>query len=318
MDLRQLSYLVAVSESGGIRAAARSLYVAQPTISNALRLLELELGAVLVLRTPQGTELTPAGEELVRHARDLLVGFTAAREAVRRVVEQTSEILRVGMVSGMVSAGELVSPIIAGFARGHPNVELELSDISFGDQVTPLLAEVVDVLLVRGPLERGPLAHSELTVVPLAEEPRALLVASDHELAAESAVSAGDVLDLPTLPLAAPDGWSGFWQLDDLRGGAATDERVAPVSSHAEVEMAVASRGVVISTPAAAMRFHPNPLVRAVPLTDAPLAVIGVAYRRRDSRPHVRQFVQAAVAAAELHLHLMPGAVAAERHEASP
>ena len=308
MDLRQLQYLVAVSETGAVRAAARRLYIAQPSVSAALRDLESELGVMLMRRTTRGVEMTPAGEELVSQAHELIAGFARAREAVQRIGLEDA-VMRIGLVTGIVSAGELLPPILAAFSDERPDLRLELTDVSFADQVTPLLDEVVDVTIVRGPLTCAPLANHDLTVVPIAEEPRVLLVGASHRLADAAYVPAEDVLDLPMLPLAAPDSWSAFWQLDDLRDGSLVNRRVRPVSTIADVQIAVAMSGVVISTPGSVVRLQPNPLVRAVPIKGAPRSVIGVAWRRRDTRRRVRQFVATAQRAAEEHLHLMPDAV---------
>lgn len=136
-----------------------------------------------------------------------------------------------------------------------------------------------------------------------------LLMAAAHELVDEPSLQAQDVLDLPILPLAAPDDWSSFWQLDELRGGSRTDHRVRPVGTIAEVQSAVALQGVVVSTPGSVVRLQANPLIRAVPLAGVPRSEIGVACRRDDRRPLVRQFVSTAQRAAAQHLHLMPGAV---------
>jgi DNA-binding transcriptional LysR family regulator len=310
VDLRQLSYLVAVADAGGFRAAAQQLQISQPTLSKALRMLEHELGVALLVRGARGTHPTPAGTELVAHARGLIDGFSAAREAVERVAGHGGDVLRVGMVSGILSAGELVPPIFAAFREDVPGCSLAIEEIAFADQTTSLLRGEVDVVLLRGPLASEPLVSGELEIVPIAEEPRVLLVGAGHEIADETAVRAQDVLGFPTLPLAAPGAWSAFWQLDDLRGGSLADPRVPAVATAAGVQVAIALHDVVVSTPGCAARLQPNPLIRAIPLHDAPHAVIAVAARHGDRRPRVRAFVEAAGRAAAEHLHLMPGAVA--------
>lgn len=309
MDLRQLTYLVAVADTGGLRPAARRLGVAQPSVSKALDALERELGVTVLERDRRGIQLTAAGAELVSRGRDLLAGVAGAREAVRRIAAQGDGELRVGLMAGVVSAGELLEPIFAAMREAHPTLSLLLDEVSFADQVAPLLDATVDAMIVRGPITRGPLAHRELTVVPIAEEPRVLLVPATHELAGEVRVRVEDVLALPTLPMASPDEWSGFWQLDDLRGGSLCDRRVSAVGTMSEAQIAVAMCGVVSSTPATAARLQPNPLVRTVALEGAPLSVIAVARRRRDARPLVREFVSIAQRAAEQHLALLPAAV---------
>jgi hypothetical protein len=189
----------------------------------------------------------------------------------------------------------------------RPDVALHLEELSFSDQVTPLLGDTLDVVIARGPIDRGPLTHHELLVTPIAHEPRLLLVAKDHEFAALDRVRVAEVLDAPTLPLASPDGWSDFWQLNDLRGGSNAALRVAPAATVPEVQLAVATQGVVVTTPGAVARLQPHPLVRTVPLEGAAPAVIAVATRRRDGRTLVRHFTAAAQAAAEQHIGVLPG-----------
>ena len=68
MDVRQLSYFVAVAEEGHFTRAAIRLSVAQPAVSHQIRRLEAELGEVLFHRDPRSARLTKAGEELLPHA----------------------------------------------------------------------------------------------------------------------------------------------------------------------------------------------------------------------------------------------------------
>jgi DNA-binding transcriptional LysR family regulator len=310
MNFRQLTYLVAVAEEGGIRAASRKLQIAQPSVSQAIRALEGDVGVALVVSTPAGTHLTPEGEELLGHARHLIDGVSAARVAVRRVADgRASSSLRIGLVSGVVSAGELLTPVIDAYREQRPDVEITFQEISFADQVTPLIDEEVDVMLVRGPIDRGPLADGRLLVTTIAEEPRALIVGAFHEIANAESIDIEDVLCYQTLPLAAAGEWSGFWQLDDLRGGALVDESVHPVRTVPEVQMAVAAHGVVVSTPATVGRLQPHPLTRTIALRGAPYAVIAVARRRDDVRSAVRDFVNGAIDAARRNIASMPDAV---------
>ena len=79
MDLRQLGYVVAVVDHGGFTRAAAAMHVAQPSLSQAIRSLEAELGVELFRRIPQGTRLTSAGESLLGPARQTLRNFAAAQ-----------------------------------------------------------------------------------------------------------------------------------------------------------------------------------------------------------------------------------------------
>ncbi|MBV8960517.1 MAG: LysR family transcriptional regulator, partial [Actinobacteria bacterium] len=65
MDLRQLSYFLAVVDEGTFTAAASRVAVAQPSLSQAVRALEAELGTELFHRVGRAVRLTSAGEALV-------------------------------------------------------------------------------------------------------------------------------------------------------------------------------------------------------------------------------------------------------------
>ena len=83
MDFRHLRYFVAIVEEGTFTRAARKLFVAQPALTKQIHDLEAEIGSPLLVRGARGVSLTPAGAELLGHARALLEGEARARACVR-------------------------------------------------------------------------------------------------------------------------------------------------------------------------------------------------------------------------------------------
>jgi DNA-binding transcriptional LysR family regulator len=302
MELRQLRYLVAIVDEGGIRKAARHLYLAQPSLSKTLRQLEGELGIELLRRGPAGTELTSAGMEFVTYAREILDRAETAQAAMRRRVEQRSTRLRVGLLSGTIAAGELTAPILQQFQTDHPDVEVELHDIGMDDQAMPLYSGEIDVAIVRGPL-----VDRELDVVPLAFDRTAVMVAATHELADEDEVTLDDILPFRMTPAVTPGYFLRFWHLDELRGGSHVDRSLPPARTVAEVQLAVATGRVIAATVSMITRALPNTLVRTVPLRDGPMSTIAVARQRADHRGVVRDFVESAVAGVAAGIGELPG-----------
>ena len=72
IKLSQLRALVAIADCGNFSEAALKLYVTQSTISHAIAILEEELGITLVQRGRHGARLSPVGDRITAHARDVL------------------------------------------------------------------------------------------------------------------------------------------------------------------------------------------------------------------------------------------------------
>ena len=72
MTLKQLRYVTVVADTGSITEAARQLYIAQPSLTSAIRELENEYGIVIFKRSKKGIEVTPEGEEFLGYARQVL------------------------------------------------------------------------------------------------------------------------------------------------------------------------------------------------------------------------------------------------------
>ncbi|MFK4760587.1 LysR family transcriptional regulator [Microbacterium sp. ZW T5_45] len=87
LDIDALRSLVAVAAFAGVGRAAAALHVSQPTVSGHLRRLEAELGVDLVERIGRGIALTPAGDELTRHAHRIVALHDDAVEAVSAQTE---------------------------------------------------------------------------------------------------------------------------------------------------------------------------------------------------------------------------------------
>ncbi|MDD3220298.1 MAG: LysR family transcriptional regulator [Lachnospiraceae bacterium] len=75
MTLAQLRYVITVADTKSMNEAARSLFISQPSLSSAVKELEHEIGLELFRRTNRGVVLTPAGEEFLGYARQVVEQF---------------------------------------------------------------------------------------------------------------------------------------------------------------------------------------------------------------------------------------------------
>lgn len=149
MDVRQLRYFLAVVDCGSVHAAAEELLIAQPSISQALRALERELGSELFHRTGRRLVLTSAGETLVEPAREVCHWLELARSSVEAV-----EGLHGGRLTMASMPSQSVSPLagmLRRFSQHHPSVQ-----VSVRSTVTP--PDVLHVLRI-GAAELGVVAN---------------------------------------------------------------------------------------------------------------------------------------------------------------
>lgn len=72
MTLQQLKYVIEVARSRSISKAAQNLFISQPSLSNALKELEKELGITIFYRTNKGILITPEGSEFLGYARQVV------------------------------------------------------------------------------------------------------------------------------------------------------------------------------------------------------------------------------------------------------
>ena len=80
MTLQQIIYVLTISEAGSMNKAAESLFISQPSLTNAVKDLEREVGISIFLRTSKGVTLTKEGEEFLMYARQLYQQYELIHE----------------------------------------------------------------------------------------------------------------------------------------------------------------------------------------------------------------------------------------------
>jgi DNA-binding transcriptional LysR family regulator len=124
MDLRRLEVFAKVAELGSFSRAAEALFLTQPTISEHIRGLEVELGLSLLDRLGRGATPTPAGRVLLDYARRMLKLAEEARQAIDRFQGRMSGTL---MLGGSTIPGEYVLPVLIGaFKTKYPDILISL------------------------------------------------------------------------------------------------------------------------------------------------------------------------------------------------
>jgi DNA-binding transcriptional LysR family regulator len=196
MDVRQLSYFVAVAEEQQFTRAALRVAVAQPAVSHQIRRLEAELAEALFHRDARVARLTAAGRELLPHARAAIAAVERGREAVASLRGLLRGTLRVGVVRA--PPDRRIFEAIGEFHRAHPAVDIILSEHHNEELLDALTSGESDAAIIGITGEPLP-AHVGTRVI--SSEPLVLAVRRDHPLARRANIAFDRLREHPFVTL---------------------------------------------------------------------------------------------------------------------
>ncbi|GII63905.1 transcriptional regulator [Sphaerisporangium krabiense] len=161
MNLQQLRYVVATAEHRTMTDAARSLYIAQPALSRAIRDLERELGMTLFARSGRGVVVTAQGRRVVKLAKEALEAVSEI-EALATSTHTGGGELRIASPPTLESG--LAGRLLPAYVAEHPGVRVQIVRSDGRDGVVHAIREQradlgltdlpVPADLVSHPLER--------------------------------------------------------------------------------------------------------------------------------------------------------------------
>lgn len=171
--MRALEVLVAVAETGQMRAGAKLLGLSQPAASQHISTLEKIYGVSLLDRTSRPTQLTRAGVVLHRQAAEILNSLSDLETEMRHIGPKPISVLRVGL---QASVATTLTPALVTFVRDKFNVEdMTLHAGQSGDHERLLRTKKADIALTSDPLydldgleRHSVLQESYLLVLPTA------------------------------------------------------------------------------------------------------------------------------------------------------
>lgn len=195
MELRHLRYFLAVATSKNFTRAAETLHVSQPSLSVQIRDLEEELGAKLFDRLGRTVLLTQAGTLFREHAERAIRELEHASQLVRELHGAQRGRLIVGTLASVNSY--LIPTFASQFTSRFPGIHLQVHSQPSADIVEGLLANRLDLGICLLPV-----AHRQLTTVPLFDE-RLVLVAPARYALPNSRLRMQDLAGLPLVLMPA-------------------------------------------------------------------------------------------------------------------
>lgn len=290
MDFRRghLQYFVAVAEEGSITRAAARLHVSQPALSQAISLLESDLGLKLLERHARGVRLTAHGAAFLPKARSAVSAWThafALGHALREGRENTIVFGFLGIPPGLDSPAPLQR-----FLHAHPDLDLRYRELPFPTSPTSAWLGDADVAVCHQPAE-----DEQLWMQLLRVEPRVVLAPQRHPLAQRQEVTVEELLEERFIGLhpAVDPSWAGFWSLDDHRGGPPREVTADTAANPQEAIAALSMREAITTVPAPVARLIASsfPDLAAVPVRGVDPARIVLVGRTDPRNPHVARLL---------------------------
>ncbi|HVJ54208.1 MAG TPA: LysR substrate-binding domain-containing protein [Aliidongia sp.] len=287
MELRHLRYFVAVAEELHFTRAAERLGIKQPPLSLQIRQLEQELGTPLFYRLTRGVELTEAGGVLLEEAYRILSQVEQAKIGVRSRARGDTGSIHLGF-AGATYFQPLVPGIVRAYRERYPLVSLSPEASNTPRLVAGLRNDEIDIAFVRPPVGEA----DGLTIEPLVEEPMVIVLPRSHARAGDGSVPLAVLADetLILFPRAIGPGlYDTVLAACRQAGFSPTVGQEAP-QIPSIVHLVAAGFGVSI-VPKSIAQIDAEGVCYLGIEGDGPSAPIGIAYRRNDRSPLVRNFV---------------------------
>ncbi|HWE89178.1 MAG TPA: LysR family transcriptional regulator [Pseudonocardiaceae bacterium] len=285
MELRRLHYFAVLARHLHFGRAAAEIGIAQPGLSQQIKVLEKELRVQLFDRGRGGVRLTPAGLVLAREAPEMLDRCDALVQMVRDAARDTAGVLRVAYTRS--GADLRVGELVRAFHAAHPEVEIEALTGWTSWNLELLQKRTVDVAFVRGPV-----IIDGLEVLDIGSSELAVALPDHHRLAGHAEITPAELAAEPVVLWPRHLGPAFYDRIVDQVWPAAgprivqeepeSEQILAAVAAGAGLSVLDRTRAVKLCPPGAVVRPFAG-----VP----PLVSVALAWRRDDAAVPIRRFV---------------------------
>ena len=171
MTIRNLEIFTKVAELGSMSAAAKQLYITQPSVSLAIAEIEHEYDVKLFDRVGNRLRLTPTGQQLLEYTTSILLQYKEMERFLKD--ESHSSSIRIGATA---TVGQyIIAPIIEQLKGENPDIKCQVTVASTSVIEDALLKSELDIGFVEGDI-----ISSALTVKPIMTDELSVLCSPDH------------------------------------------------------------------------------------------------------------------------------------------
>ena len=229
MKLQQLRYIVeVVNHNLNVSSTAEGLYTSQPGISKQVRMLEDELGVQIFARSGKHlTQVTPAGQEIIRIAREVLSKVEAIKSVAGEHTYPDKGSLYVATTH--TQARYALPEVIKGFIERYPRVSLHMHQGSPTQIAEAVSKGVADFAIATEALH----LYEDLVMLPCYHWNRAIVVLPNHPLANKTHIAIDELAAYPLVTYTF--GFTGRSELDTAFNRAGLTPRIVFTATDADV-----------------------------------------------------------------------------------
>jgi LysR family hca operon transcriptional activator len=286
VELRHLRYFVAVADELNFTRAAIRLNTSQPSLSQQIRQLEVEVGVALLNRSRHHVALTDAGRVFLRETKDILGRIDHAGRLAKQAATGRAGDLSVGTFPAAdVRIFPALRPLVA---TQLPNVHLILHSKYAVEPVMGLETGALDVAFMRGPLDAD-----GLEVIELAQERIVVVLPAHHPLTRRRRIPIDVLHDLPCITIeralapALHDAIAALYRQARIRMQAVSS--ADNVFGH--LQLVREGLGFALLPDSVGALLPPGVVVKPLACDPVPVVSIVVAWKRGNGSPLVRAFL---------------------------
>ena len=291
MTLTDLKYIVALARTRHFGRAAEACFVAQPTLSVAVKKLEEQLGVALFERAPGEVRLTEIGAQVVAQAERTLAEAARISEIANAGKDPLVGPLRLGVIPTI--GPYLLPSLVPVLKERAPEMPLMLVESYTHELIAKVKSSELDLIIIALPCE-----EPGLVAQPVYDEDFRVLMPKSHAWAKKEGIEAEHLLDQPLLMLGAGNCFRD--QVLDLctRASNSPSPQVLEGSSLETIRLMVASGLGITVMPASAVdpETLSSPLLVVRPFAEpSPHRRIGLVWRSSFPRSKAIDLVREAV-----------------------
>lgn len=190
MDLKQLTYFVTIVDHRSFSKAALKLHISQPSLSNAIKSLESDLGSQILDRNTRNIELTEAGTILYSKAVQLLLEMDRVKIEMDEVRLIGSGELQLGMIE---SVKHWIPKVILQYNADFPNMRIKLTEVLSGNDVINSLRNYKTHSIITNQF----IQEEDIETIPLYNEKLVLVLHESNSLTNYATITLKDLVSEP-------------------------------------------------------------------------------------------------------------------------